>query len=92
MSWPVAMFAKGQVFSGVTMDIGPWGARVHLDEPLLEEWTLVQVRVCAPPDAPVFDVMALVWRVEPDGVALFFFKEWEGAVPEARSAEWRAVA
>ena len=91
VSWPVAVFAKDRMFSGSTTDIGSWGARVHLDGPLLEEWKLVRLRVC-PPDEPVFDLMALVWRVEPEGVALFFFKEWERATREDRIVKWRAAA
>lgn len=90
-SWPIAVFTAERIFSGFTSDIGPWGARVRLDGCLREEWRLVQVRVC-PPDEPVFDVMALVWRVEPDGVVLFFFREWERAVPEAHTITWAAVA
>jgi hypothetical protein len=82
-SWPVAVFTEDRIFSGFTRDIGSWGTWVRLDGSLLEEWKLVHLRVC-PPDEPVFDVMALVWRVEPDGVALFFFKEWEQAISEER--------
>lgn len=79
VSWPVAVFTKDRILSGSTTDIGSWGARVRLDGPLLEEWKLVQLRVC-PPGEPMFDVMALVWRVAPEDVALFFFKEWERAM------------
>ena len=91
VSWPVAVFAKDRIFSGSTTDIGSWGARLRLDGPPLEEWRLVQLRVC-PPDEPVFDVMALVWRVEPEGVVLFFFKEWERAKPEGQVVRRRAAA
>jgi hypothetical protein len=87
VAWPVAVFAKDRIFTGSTVDMGPWGARVQLDAPRLEEWELVRLRVNQP-EEPAFDVMALVWRGEPGGVALFFFKEWERATPEGRTVKW----
>jgi PilZ domain-containing protein len=87
VAWPVAVLAKDRIFTGSTVDMGPWGARVRLDAPRLEEWELVRLRVNQP-DEPAFDVMALVWRVEPGGVALFFFKEWERTASEGRTVEW----
>ena len=55
-----------------------WAPRVKPAE-LIDEGTPVTLRF-HPDDAPAFDVSAVVWRVDPDGLVFFFV----GALEERR--------
>ena len=69
-SWPVAVETNTGVLQLETVNIGPLGAKVKPAE-LIDEGTPVTLRF-HPDDAPAFDVSAVVWRVDPDGLVFFF--------------------
>ena len=54
-----------------TINLSPFGAKVRLDEPILELGTPAQLHF-EPPDGRRLDVHAIVWRRDPDGSAFFF--------------------
>ncbi len=71
MRWPVVVEASGRIFQLETVNISSRGAKVRPKEEL-EEGSLAELHFHPPGDG-VFDVSAIVWRVDLDGLAFFFF-------------------
>jgi len=69
--WPVVVEAGGRIFQLETVNISSRGAKVRPKEEL-EEGSLAELHFHPPGDG-VFDVSAIVWRVDLDGLAFFFF-------------------
>ena len=69
--WPVVVEASGRIFQLETVNISSRGAKVRPKEEL-EEGSLAELHFHPPGDG-VFDVSAIVWRVDLDGLAFFFF-------------------
>ena len=70
VSWPVVLETVDGVFHLQTVDLGPRGAKVLIDEPLAEG-TPAQLHF-HPEDGPELHVQAIAWRTDPDGMAFFF--------------------
>ncbi len=75
VSWPVTVQAGNRSIQGETLDVGPRGAKLRLDE-RLQEGDLATLRF-TPPQGRAVDVHAIVWRSDVDRPAFFFI----GAVP-----------
>jgi hypothetical protein len=70
VSWPVTVQAGNRSIQGETLDVGPRGAKLRLDERLQEgDLATLQIR---PPQGGAMDVCAIVWRTDDDGPAFFF--------------------
>ena len=69
--WPVVVEAGGRTFQLETVNISSRGAKVRPKEEL-GEGSLAELHF-HPPGDRVFDVSAIVWRVDLDGLAFFFF-------------------
>jgi len=69
-SWPVIVEANHGVLHLETVNVSPLGAKVKATAQLAEG-TPVTLHF-HPDDAPSFDVAAVVWRVDPDGLVFFF--------------------
>ena len=69
--WPVVVEAGGRIFQLETVNISSRGAKVRPKEEL-GEGSLAELHF-HPPGDRVFDVSAIVWRVDLDGLAFFFF-------------------
>lgn len=70
VSWPVSVESNSGVLQLETLNIGPLGAKVKPADHL-PEGTPVTLHF-RPKDAPPFEVSAVVWRVDPDGLVFFF--------------------
>jgi PilZ domain-containing protein len=70
VAWPVIVEADSGVLHLETVNVGPLGAKVKVTDKL-REGTPVTLRF-QPDDAPPFDISAVVWRVDPDGLVFFF--------------------
>lgn len=77
VTWPVTVEAGDKSFDLETINLSPFGAKVRLDDPPFEPGTQAQLRF-RPPGGRPLDVLAIVWRADPDGPA-FFFIGVEGA-------------
>jgi hypothetical protein len=71
VAWPVTVEAGDKLLYLETMNLGPFGAKVRLDDSPLEPGTLAQLHF-RPADGRPLDVQAIVWRTDPDGLAFFF--------------------
>jgi hypothetical protein len=71
VSWPVMVEAGDARFERHTIDVSPMGAKVSLEQPL-PVGMRVRLQLRPPNDAPL-EVDAMVWRVDQDGPAFFFF-------------------
>jgi len=69
--WPVVVEAGGRTFQLETVNISSRGAKVRPKEEL-GEGSLAELHF-HPPGDRIFDVSAIVWRVDLDGLAFFFF-------------------
>jgi hypothetical protein len=70
VSWPVTVQQGNRSLQGETLDVGPRGAKLRLDERLQEgELATLQIR---PPQGGAMNVCAIVWRTDDDGPAFFF--------------------
>ncbi len=70
VSWPVVVEAGQRFFLLQTVNVGGRGARVRPTE-RLGEGSVARLHF-HPPAGPSFDVDAVVWRVDPDGLAFIF--------------------
>src|SRR5439155_23651889 len=77
VTWPVTVEAGDKSFDLETINLSPFCAKVRLDDPPFEPGTQAQLRF-RPPGGRPLDVLAIVWRADPDGPA-FFFIGVEGA-------------
>jgi hypothetical protein len=75
VSWPVIVEAGQRSLQAETLDLGPRGAKLRLDE-RLQEGDLATLHF-SPPQGGGIEVRAIVWRSDADGPAFFFI----GAVP-----------
>lgn len=71
VKWPVTVEAGHKVFELETMNLSPFGTKLRLDDPPFELGTQAQLHF-RPPDGHPLDVLAIVWRADPDGPAFFF--------------------
>ncbi|SRR6266436_2580397 len=69
--WPVIVEAAGQIFHLETVNISSRGAKLRPKKEL-GEGSLAELHF-HPPGYHVFDVSAIVWRADLDGLAFFFF-------------------
>lgn len=70
VAWPVTVEAGDRLYHLETLDLGPFGAKVSLGEPL-EVGSQARLHF-APPHGRPLDVQAIVWRADNDGPAFFF--------------------
>jgi PilZ domain-containing protein len=70
VSWPVVVEAGKQFFLLQAVDVSGRGAKVRPTE-RLGEGSVAQLHF-HPPDGSSLDVEAIVWRVDPDGLAFCF--------------------
>jgi PilZ domain-containing protein len=73
VSWPVIVAVDNRLLHGETLDLGPFGVKLRLEE-RLDEGTAATLHI-RPPDDPPLDVEALVWRTDEDGSVFFFIKK-----------------
>ncbi len=71
VSWPVTVEAGGRRVQLQTVNLSPLGAKLKPADPLLQLGTEARLRF-APPSGDPLEVMAIVWRLDPDGPAFFF--------------------
>lgn len=72
VSCPVTVEAGNRLLHGETLNLGPSGGKLRLDEPL-EEGTAVTLHF-TPAEGRPMDVEAIVWRHDDDGSVFFFIK------------------
>ena len=70
VSWPVVVNVGGTRYLSRSLDISPASAKVRT-KAQLKTGTSVQLEV-VPPEGPPLRVGAMVWRVDPDGLAFIF--------------------
>lgn len=70
VSWPVVVEAGRRVFLLQVVNVSGRGAKVRPPE-RLGEGSVAQLHF-HPPNGSSLDVEAIVWRVDPDGLAFFF--------------------
>lgn len=68
VAWPVTVEAGDRLLYFETMNLSPFGAKLRLDDSPLEPGTLAQFHF-RPADGRPLDVQAIVWRIDPDGLA-----------------------
>lgn len=71
-SCPVTIEAGNRILHGETLNLGPCGAKLRLDE-RLQEGTAATLHLTLAEGRPM-DVEAIVWRTDDDGSVLFFIK------------------
>ena len=72
ISCPVTVEAGNRIFQGETLNLGPSGAKLRLDE-RLQEGTAATLHF-TPAEGRPMDVEAIVWRTDDDGPVFFFLK------------------
>jgi hypothetical protein len=72
VSCPVTVEAGNRIFQCETMNLGPSGAKLRLDERLPEG--SVATLHFTPAEGRAMDVEAIVWRSDDDGPVFFFIK------------------
>jgi hypothetical protein len=72
VSCPVTIEAGNRILQGETLDLGPSGAKLRLDE-RLQEGTAMTLHF-TPAEGRPMDVEAIVWRNDDDGPVFFFIK------------------
>ena len=72
VSCPVTVEAGNRILQGETLNLGPSGAKLRLDE-RLQEGTAATLHF-APAEGRPMDVEAIVWRSDDDGPVFFFVK------------------
>lgn len=77
VTWPVTVETDAKRFDLETINLSPFGAKLKLDDSPFEPGTQAQLRFRPPAGRPL-EVLAIVWRSDPDGPA-FFFIGVEGA-------------
>ena len=71
VSWPVTVEIGDERLQLETVNLGPFGAKLRLENPPLRPGTPAQLHF-RPPDGHPLDAQAIVWRTDPDGPAFFF--------------------
>ena len=66
--------ASGIRWQGKTVDLSPYGVKVALPGTAIQPaWgTAVQMRLASPDGRPLVSVKGIVWRKEPEGMAVLF--------------------
>ena len=72
ISCPVTVEAGSRILHGETLNLGPSGAKLRLDE-RLQEGTVATLHF-TPAEGRPMDVEAIVWRSDDDGPVFFFIK------------------
>ncbi len=72
ISCPVTVETSSRILQGETLDLGPSGAKLRLDE-CLQEGTAATLHF-TPAEGRHMDVEAIVWRSDDDGSVFFFIK------------------
>ena len=72
VSCPVSVEAGHRILRGETLNLGPSGAKIRLDE-RLPEGTAATLHFTPAAGHPI-DVEAIVWRSDDDGPVFFFIK------------------
>ena len=72
VSCPVTVEAGNRILQGETLNLGPSGAKLRLDE-RLQEGTAATLHF-TPAEGRPMDVEAIVWRSDDDGTVFFFIK------------------
>jgi PilZ domain len=72
VSCPVTVEAGNRILHGETLNLGPCGAKLRLDE-RLQEGTSATLHF-TPAVARPMDVEAIVWRSDDDGSVFFFLR------------------
>jgi len=70
VSWPIVVHDGASRYLTSSSDISPFGAKVRT-KTKLKTGTSVRLEV-VPPEGPPLQVGAMVWRVDPDGLAFLF--------------------
>lgn len=73
VNWPVVVELGDRVLHGETIDVGQFGVKVRLEDPL-EDASLVTLHLNPPQGCPV-DAQAIVWRTDDDGPVFLFLKK-----------------
>ncbi len=79
--WPVVLDDGTSHLRAETVNITPLGAKIRLRE-RLEVGAAVKLRI-RPTDRPVFEMRAIVWRLDPDGAAVLFLGSHKSTIPVA---------
>lgn len=79
VSWPVVVEDSVRRIHAVTVDLSPYGAKLRLGDPL-ELGAEIKLKV-RPPNQPVYEVDAIVWRIDRDGPALLFLGVHDQQIP-----------
>ncbi len=77
--WPVTVDTGESVFHLETLNLSLFGAKVRLDSPRLEPGLAARLGFRPPAGSPL-EVLAIVWRTDPDGAAFFFISVENSAV------------
>jgi hypothetical protein len=77
ISWPVIVETGDRLLHGETLNLGPSGAKLRLEE-RLQEGSLATLHFTPPQGRPL-DVQAMVWRSDDDGPVFFFMKATQPA-------------
>jgi hypothetical protein len=86
VSCPVTVEAGNRILQGETLNLGPSGAKLRLDE-RLQEGTAATLHL-TPAEGRPMDVEAIVWRTDDDGSVFFFIK----ATPaNLQPSQWRSA-
>jgi hypothetical protein len=78
IAWPVLVEVGARRYACHAVDISPQGAKVSPQVPL-RSGTEVRLQF-VPPDGPLFRLGAVVWRVDSDGLAFLFARNFEHEV------------
>jgi hypothetical protein len=68
-----------RLLHGETLDLAPFGAKLRLDERLVEG-TVATLHI-KPPQDPPLALEAIVWRADKDGCVFFFMKASPTGLP-----------
>ena len=82
VSCPVTVEAGSRLLQGETLNLGPRGAKLRLDEPL-QEGTAATLHFMPAAGRPM-DVEAIVWRIDDDGPVFFFIKATPAALQPSK--------
>ena len=77
VSWPVVVETGDRFLHGETLNLGPSGAKLRLEE-RLQEGSLATLHF-TPPQGRTLDIQAMVWRSDDDGPVFFFMKATQPA-------------
>ncbi len=71
VTWPVTVDTGDSLFHLETLNLSLFGAKLRLDSPPLKPGVLARLHFRPPVGSPL-EVLAIVWRTDPDGLAFFF--------------------